>query len=72
MIIDYNEKMKVPNLRPHFIGGNTKPNSTLGQSNPQPQQVHCHKNDHPPIILPQKLLLKPWYMNVYLWWNGPI
>ena len=48
MIIDYNKKMKVPNLRPHFIGGNTQQNSTLGQSNPQPQQVHCHKNDHPP------------------------
>ena len=48
MIIDYNKKIKVQSPRPHFNGGNTKPTSTLGQSNPKPQQVHFHANDHPP------------------------
>ena len=48
MIIDCNRKIKVPNPRPHFNGGNTKPKSTLGQSNPKPQQVHFPENDSPP------------------------
>ena len=48
MIIDYNKKMKVANPAPQFNGGNTKPKSTLGQSNPKPQQVHFHENDHSP------------------------
>ena len=30
MIIDYNKKKRVPNQRPHFNGGNTKPKFTLG------------------------------------------
>ena len=50
MIIDYNKEIKVANPRPLSNGGNTKPKSTLGQSNPKPQQVkvHFHENDHPP------------------------
>ena len=48
MIIDYNRKIKVPNPRPHFNGGNPKPKSTLEQSNPKPQQVHFPENDNPP------------------------
>ena len=48
MIIDYNKKIKEPNPRPHISGGNTKQKSTLGQSNPKPQQVLFHENDHPP------------------------
>ena len=43
MIIDYNKRVEVPNPRPHFKGGNTKP-----KSNPNPQQVYFHENDHPP------------------------
>ena len=49
MIIDYNEKIKVANPRPPFNGGIINRKSTLGQSNPKPQQVHFHENDHPPI-----------------------
>ena len=30
MNIDYNKQIKVPNPRPPFNGGNTKPKSTLG------------------------------------------
>ena len=37
MIINYNKKIKVANAGLHFNGGNTKPKSTLGQSNPNPQ-----------------------------------
>ena len=48
MIIDYNKKIRVPNPRPHFNGGKTKPKSSLEQPNPKPQQVHFHENDHPP------------------------
>ena len=66
MIIDYNKKIKVPNPRPHSNGGNNKQKAILGQSNPKPQQVHFHENDPLLIILPQKLLVKPWYKNVYL------
>ena len=36
------------NPRPHFNGGNTNQNLFLGQSNPKPQQVHFHENDHSP------------------------
>ena len=43
IIIEYNKKIKVPNPRPH-----NNQNSTLGQSNPKPQQVHYHENDHSP------------------------
>ena len=48
MIIDYNKNIKVANPRLHLNGGNTKPKSTLGQSNPKHQQVHFHENDHTP------------------------
>ena len=56
MIIDYNNKIKVPNPRPHFNGGNIKPKSTLGQCNPKPQQVPHHENDHPPDNTPTETL----------------
>ena len=48
MIIEYNKKIRVANRRPHFNGGNTIPQSTLGQSNPKPQKVYSHENDHSP------------------------
>ena len=63
MIIDYNKKIKVPNPKQHFNGGNTKPHSSLGQPNPKPKQIHFVILL---IILPKKLLVKPWCMNVYL------
>ena len=68
MIINYNEKIKVPNPRPHFNGSNTKPKSTLGQSNPSPNKFIFMKMTILLIILPQKLLLKPWLTEKYLPW----
>ena len=48
MTIDYNKKIKVPNPRQHFNGGDIKPKSSLAKSNPKPQQVPFHENDPPP------------------------
>ena len=36
------------NPKPHFNGGNTKPKSTLGQSNPKSHQAHLIEDDHSP------------------------
>ena len=48
MIINYNIKIKDANLRTNINSDNTKPKSTLGQSNPTPLQVYFHGNHHPP------------------------
>ena len=46
MVIEYNKKIKVVSPKPHFNGGKSKPNPTLGKPNSNPQQVHLHeKND---------------------------
>ena len=47
MVIEYNKKTKVVSPKPHFNGGNSKPNPTLGKPNSKPQQVHLHEKDHP-------------------------
>ena len=48
ILIDCKKKIKAPNPRLHFNGGNTKPKSNLGQSNLKPKQVQFHENDNSP------------------------
>ena len=45
MIIEHNKKVKLNNPTPYPSGNKTKPNPTLGQSTPAPQQVHQHSQD---------------------------
>ena len=45
MVIEYNKKIKVVSLKPHFNGGKPKPNCILGKPNRSPQQVHLHEKD---------------------------
>ena len=45
MVIEYNKKIKAVSPKPHFNGGNSKPNHTLGKPNSKPQQVHLHEKD---------------------------
>ena len=47
MLIEYNKKIKVVSSKPHFNGGKSKPNPTLGKPNSNPQQVHLHEKDDP-------------------------
>ena len=66
MIIDYNKKIKMANQNHTSIV--VTPNQNLLWDNlPQsPNKFIFMKMTILLIILPQKLLLKPWYMNVYL------
>ena len=45
MIIEHNKKVKLNNPTPYPSGSKTKPNPTLGNSTPAPQQVHQHSQD---------------------------
>ena len=45
MVIEYNKKIDVVSPKPHFNGGKSKPNPTLGKPNSNPQQVHLHEKD---------------------------
>ena len=47
MIIEHNKKVKLNNPTPYPSGSKTKPNPTLGKSNPTPKQVHQHSQDEP-------------------------
>ena len=47
MIIEHNKKVKLNNPTPHPSGSKTKPNPTLGKSNPAPKQIHQHSQDEP-------------------------
>ena len=54
MVIEYNKKIKVVSPKPHFNGGKSKPNPTLGKPNPNPQQVHLCVKDDPTENQPPK------------------
>ena len=47
MVIEYNKKIKVVSPKPHFHGGKSKPNLTLGKPNSNPQQVYLHEKEDP-------------------------
>ena len=47
MIIEHNKKVKLNNPTPYPSGSKTKPNPTLGKSNPAPKQIHQHSQDEP-------------------------
>ena len=47
MIIEHNKKVKLNNPSPYPSGSKTKPNPTLGKSNPAPKQIHQHSQDEP-------------------------
>ena len=47
MVIEYNKKITVVSPKPHFNGGKSEPNPTLGKSSSSPQQVHLHEKDDP-------------------------
>ena len=47
MIIEHNKKVKLNNPTPSPSGSKTKPNPTLGKSNPAPKQIHQHSQDEP-------------------------
>ena len=47
MIIEHNKKVKLNNPTPYPSGSKTKPNPTLGEPTPAPQQVHQHSQDEP-------------------------
>ena len=47
MIIEHNKKVKINNPKQHPSGSKTKPNPTLGKSNPAPKQIHKHSQNEP-------------------------
>ena len=47
MIIEHNKKVKLNNPTQYPSGSKTKPNPTLGKSNPAPKQIHQHSQDEP-------------------------
>ena len=47
MIIEHNKKVKLNNPTSYPSGSKTKPNPTLGNSTPAPQQVHQYSQDEP-------------------------
>ena len=47
MIIEHNKKVKLNNPTPYPSGSKTKPNPTLGKSNPAPKQIHQHSQNEP-------------------------
>ena len=63
MVIEYNEKIKVVNPKPHLNGGKSKPNPTLGKPNSNPQQIHLHEKDDSTENNLLKLLRKLWFIN---------
>ena len=63
MIIEHNKKVKINNPTPYPSGSKTKPNPTLGNPNPAPQQVHQLSQDEsteesPPDTSTQTLVNK--------------
>ena len=47
MIFEHNKKVKLNSPTPYPSGSKTKPNPTLGNFTPAPQQVHQHSQDEP-------------------------
>ena len=45
MVNEYNKKIDVVSPKPHFNGGKSKHNPTLGKPDSNPQQVHLHEKD---------------------------
>ena len=66
MIIDYNKNIKIASPRPHFNGGNTKQKLLWHNLTQSPSKFIFMRMTILLTVHPQKLLLKPWYMNVYL------
>ena len=59
MVIEYNKKIKVVSPKPHFHGGKSKPNPTLGKPNSNPQQVLLHERDDPTENQPPQTPTQP-------------
>ena len=56
MVIEYNEEVSP---KPHFNGGKSKPNTTVGKPNSNPQQVHLHEKDDPAENQPPETPIQP-------------
>ena len=63
MIIEHSKKVKLNNPTPYPSGSKTKPNPTLGNPTPAPQQVHQHSQDEPTENQLLKLLPRLWLIN---------
>ena len=66
MNFDDNKNIKLANPRLHFMGATPNQNLLWDNLTQSPNMFIFMKMTILLIILPQKLLLKPWYMNEYL------